>query len=85
MRSADSQMPLPFKHGLGDKARTKRRRVQRWPLAGGQVARTCPRCGCDREHPCKIVLAAGKGSGVCCPAGAFGLRVCSACQSNGDP
>lgn len=45
----------------------------------GYVAKACPRCSCDPDRPCTMVLPDGISTAQCVPTGAFGLRACSRC------
>jgi hypothetical protein len=52
----------------------------RWTW-GRFVAKRCPGCGCTPDLACTIVLPDGESTGRCVPAGAYGFRRCSACQT----
>lgn len=42
------------------------------------TARRCRACGCTPDAPCVVAISPDE-SGVCVPAGAYGMRVCSGC------
>ncbi|HTQ41798.1 MAG TPA: hypothetical protein VMI75_03505 [Polyangiaceae bacterium] len=55
------------------------RLLSRWTW-GRYVVRRCPACGCTPDDPCTIRFPDGESTAACVPAGAYGLRRCSACD-----
>ena len=52
--------------------------LDKWTWGPWEAYR-CPKCGCDPDHPCEIVLDDGS-KGCCAPAGAFGQTSCTSCR-----
>lgn len=42
-------------------------------------ATACPRCRCNPDRPCTVILDGGCGTAACAPAGLYGAATCSGC------